>query len=176
MKPFMMYMVGISGSGKTTIATKLTEELKNRGMKNLQFIDGDVIRDELDGIFGYTYEERMRNNKTVCVVCSYLTRNNINVILAQVGGYQAMRTQVKNNFPDSYIEVYVKCSVEECSRRDVKGYYEKIRKGEMKNLNGSDEAYEIPTNSDIVVNTETETVEECVEKIIKYLEGKGYLL
>ena len=71
--------------------------------------------------FGYGFEERMKNNKAVCVVASYLIRNGISVILAQVAGYEAIRRQVREHFPDSYIEVYVKCSVEECARRDVKG-------------------------------------------------------
>lgn len=175
MKPFLMYIVGISGSGKTTIATKLTEELKNRGMNNLQFIDGDVIRDELDGVFGYTYEERMKNNKTVCVVCSYLTRNNINVILAQVGGYQAMRDQVKMNAGGEYIEVYVKCSIEECERRDVKGYYRKVKDGAMENLNGKNISFETPINSDLVIDTEQFTIDEAVNRIICLLESKAYI-
>ncbi len=175
MKPFMMYFVGISGSGKTTIATKLTEELKRRGMDNLQFIDGDVIRSELDGIFGYTYEERMHNNKIVCVVCSYLTRNNINVILAQVGGYQSIRDQVRQNAGGDYIEVYLKCSTEECERRDVKGYYKKVRDGEMDNLNGSNATYEVPQNSDLVIDTEQVTADEAVEQVLILLESRGYL-
>lgn len=175
MKPFMMYMVGISGSGKTTIATKVTEKLKSRGMNNLQFIDGDVIRDELQGIFGYTYEERMSNNKTVCVVASYLTRNNFNVILAQVGGYQAMRDQVRNIAGGEYIEVYVKCSTEECERRDVKGYYKKVKAGEMENLNGSNAEFEIPQNSDLILDTERISIDEAVNQVISLLEQRNYI-
>ena len=174
MKPFMMYIIGISGSGKTTIGLRLIEKLKKFNFDDLQFIDGDVIREELDGIFGYTYEERMRCNKTVCVVASYLIRNDINVILAQVGAYKSMRQQVRNSFPDNYIEVYVKCSVEECSRRDVKGYYQKLKKGEMENFNGSTDVYEIPKNSDVVVDTEKMELDECVEKILECLRKKGY--
>lgn len=175
MKPFMMYMVGISGSGKTTIATKVKEELKSRGMNNLQFIDGDVIRGELDGIFGYTYEERMRNNKAVCVVASYLIRNNFNVILAQVGGYQAMREQVRNSTGGEYIEVYVKCSTEECERRDVKGYYKKVKAGRMENLNGSNAEFEIPQKSDLILDTERISINEAVNQVISLLEQRSYI-
>lgn len=176
MKPFVMYMVGISGSGKTTIATKLTEELKKRGMNNVQFIDGDEIRSELEGLFGYTYEDRMKNNKIVCVVASYLTRNNINVILAQVAGYQEMRDQVRSRARGEYIEVYVKCSREECERRDVKGYYKKIKDGTMKNINGSDVKFEVPKRSDLVLDTEVISIDEAVDQLIKLLEQKKYLL
>ncbi len=174
MKPFIIFMVGISGSGKTTISKELEKRLRERGMEHLQFIDGDVIRDEFGGIFGYTFEERMRNNRAVCVVSSYLLRNDISVILAQVGAYQKMREQVRSFFPTQYIEVYVKCSVEECARRDVKGYYKKLENGEMENLNGSNDTYEIPQHSDVVVDTEKLTVGECVEEIIRCLEAKGY--
>ena len=170
MKTFMMYMVGISGSGKTTIATKLVEELRKRNYNNLQFIDGDVIRAELGDIFGYTFEERMKANKTACVVANYLIKNGISVILAQVGAYEAMRRQVRNIFKEKYIEVYVKCSVEECARRDVKGYYKKVENGDMQNLNGANDVYEIPINSDIVLDTETFSVSECVDKILAYLK------
>lgn len=175
MKPFMMYIIGISGSGKTTIATRLTDELRKRNVDNLQFIDGDVIREELTGIFGYTYEERMKNNRVVCVVCDYLLRNNINVILAQVAGHQAMRDQVKNNTCGDYIEVYAKCSLEECESRDVKGYYRKVKEGQMENLNGANTDFEIPKASDIVIDTERLTVDESVDLIMRLLVDRGYI-
>ncbi len=170
MKPFMLYIIGLSGSGKTTIATELEKRLRSKGVEQLQFIDGDVIREELDGLFGYTFEERIKNNKVVCVVAGYLIKNGINVILAQVGGYEKMREQVRGHFPGSYVEVFVKCSVDECARRDVKGYYKKVKNGEMKNLNGSNDSFEIPKNSDIIVDTETMSVQECVDVILSYLE------
>ena len=176
MKPFLIYFIGISGSGKTTIASRLTEKLRIRGLDKLQFIDGDVIRSELDGLFGYTFEERMKNNRVVCVVASYLIRNGINVILAQVAGYEAIRKQVKQYFPESYIEIYVKCSVEECARRDVKGYYRDVKCGKMKNLNGSDSQFEEPTDCDLIIDTEKVSCEEAVKMVINYLEEKKYLM
>ena len=172
MKPFVVYLIGISGSGKTTIATRLAEELKKRGMSNLQFIDGDVIRDEMDGLFGYTYEERMKNNKVVCLVLSYLIRNNINVILAQVAGYQEMRDQVKRKSGGEYIEIYVKCSVDECSRRDVKGYYKRAKSGNMQNMNGLDTLFEIPKKSDLVIDTERVSIDSAVNQVIGLLDRK----
>ena len=175
MKPFMMYLIGISGSGKTTIASKVTEELNRRGVGKLQFIDGDVIRSELKGLFGYTFEERMKNNRVVCVVADYLIRNGISVILAQVAGHQNMRDQVRGHFPENYIEVYVKCSVEECTRRDVKGYYNKVKDGKMENLNGVNAEFDEPHNSDIVINTEELTEEEATRVVIDYLEKNNWI-
>jgi len=170
MKPFFIYLIGISGSGKTTIAIELEKRLQNRRIEKLQFIDGDVIRDELSNIFGYTFEERMKNNKVVCVVASYLIRNGISVILTQVAAYKKMRDQVRSFFNDSYVEVYVKCSAKECARRDVKGYYNNAKDGKMNNLNGFNDEYEVPQNSSVIVDTEKMSVEECVDRIMEYLE------
>lgn len=172
MNPFFVYIIGISGSGKTTIASNLEKKLRERGVNQLQFIDGDVIREELKGIFGYTFEERIKNNRVVCVVASYLIRNGISIILAQVAPFEKIREQVRSFFEDSYVEVYVKCSFEECAKRDVKGYYAKAKSGRLENLNGFNEIYEIPDKSDVVVDTEIMSVDECVDTIIAYLEEK----
>lgn len=175
-KTFMMYVIGISGSGKTTIANALEKELKIRGLNRLQVIDGDVIRSQFGGIFGYTYEERMKCNQAVRVVVQYLLDNGINVILTQVAAYEEMRARVRNQFGDKYIEVYVKCSHEECARRDVKGYYKLQKDGLMQNLNGTDDVYEEPKHSHIVIDTEKENVEQAVGEIVEYLRGKNYVV
>lgn len=173
-KKFMMYIIGRSGSGKTTIANALAEELRKRGVRYLQVIDGDVIREQFGGIFGYTYEERMRCNQAVRVVVQYLLNNGISVILSQVAAYEEMRTKVREQFEEEYIEVYVKCSYQECARRDVKGYYEKKKNEEIQNLNGADDTYEPPQNSNIIIDTEIETVSEAVQKIVLYLKESAY--
>ena len=173
-KKFMIYMVGRSGSGKTTIANALEERMRKQGYNNLQVIDGDIIREQFGGVFGYTREERLKCNQAVRVVVKYLLDNNISVILAQVAPYKEIRNLVKTQFEKEYIEVYIKCSYEECARRDVKGYYQKQRNGLMDNLNGANDIYEIPLRSDIVVDTENETVCEAVDKIMAYLERNGY--
>ncbi len=170
----MMYMIGRSGSGKTTIANALEAELRNAGMQRLQIIDGDVIRRQFGDIFGYSYEERMKCNQVVRVVVQYLINNGISVVLAQVGGHREMRHKMKEQFRDNYIEVYVKCSYEECAKRDVKGYYKKQMEGNMSNLNGADDSFDIPTDSDVVIDSEKETVSEAVRKIITYLKEQGY--
>ncbi len=176
MKNFMIYMVGISGSGKTTIAQALEQEIRERLHQKLQLIDGDRIRSEFGGVFGYTYEERMKCNQAVRVVAKYLIRNDISVVLTQVGAYEAMRQNVRKDFAEisDYIEIYVKCSVEECMRRDVKGYYKKLKSGEMDNLNGVNDVFEIPQNAEIVIDTEQVSVDEAVDSIMRYLEDKGY--
>lgn len=173
-KKFMMYIIGRSGSGKTTIAYALEERLQQKERRNLQVIDGDIIRKQFGGMFGFTREERLKCNQAVRVVVDYLLKNNISVILAQVAPYEEIRELVRNQFEEEYIEVYVKCSYEECARRDVKGYYQKQKNGQMNNLNGADEVYEIPSKCDIIIDTEKETVSEAVDKIMIYLEMNGY--
>lgn len=173
-KSYLIYLVGISGSGKTTIGQALENELHQKGVETLQFIDGDVIRQQFGEIFGYTYEERMKCNQAVRVVIQYLLDNHISVILAQVAPYNELRAKMQEQFGDKYIEVYIKCSYKECARRDVKGYYKKQKKGEMQYLNGANDVFEIPQNSNIIIDTERENVSEAVKRIIAYLKELGY--
>ncbi|MCI8691522.1 MAG: adenylyl-sulfate kinase [Lachnospiraceae bacterium] len=167
-KGFLLYMIGRSGSGKSTIAEALEHEFKKNETFKVQVIDGDVIRKELGDLFGYTFEERMKNNQVVRVIVQYLINNGINVVLSQVGAYQAMRDKMREQFGKQYIEIYVKCATEECKRRDVKGYY----KAKMENLNGITDPFEEPLNSDLVIDTESLNVSSAVEEIIIYLNEK----
>ena len=176
MKNFLVYLIGTSGSGKTTIGEALERELNKRGNKNLQFIDGDVIRAEFGNIFGYTLEERMKCNQAVRVVLKYLLNNSVSVILAQVCAYQEIRDKMRKAFEEQYVEIYVKCSYEECARRDVKGYYKRQQENTLENLNGANDVFEEPKHSEIVIDTEQVSIEEAVNMIIHYLEKSGYIV
>lgn len=173
-KNFMIYMIGRSGSGKTTISAILEDKLNSMGKRNLQVIDGDVIRQQFGDIFGYTREERLKCNRVVRVVVQYLLDNDISVILTQVAPYQEIRDLVREQFSEEYVEVYVKCSYEECARRDVKGFYKKQQCGSLNNLNGANDVYEIPENSNVVIDTEREDVSAAADKIIEYLKESKY--
>lgn len=173
-KNYLLYLIGRSGSGKTTIAEALEKELKEKGGQRIQVIDGDVIRGQFGDIFGYSYEERMKCNQAVRVVVQYLLDNDISVILAQVAAHKEMREKVRGQFREQYIEIYIKCSYEECARRDVKGYYKKQCDGEMSHLNGANDVFDVPDNSDLVIDTERETVPDAVRKIMAYLKEREY--
>ena len=168
-KPFLLYLIGTSGSGKTTLGTKINDYLKGQRGSKVQFIDGDDIRAKFGGMFGYTKEERMKCNQATRTVAEYLLENDISVILTGVVAYEEMRNQIRQQFGDKYIQCYVKCSLEECMRRDPKGYYKKYKEGHMSNLNGANDTYETPLNNEIVVDTEKLSIEESVETILDYL-------
>lgn len=173
-KIFSLVFTGLSGSGKTTLAKAVSEELKRLGV-HCQFIDGDDFREEIGSPFGYSYEERMKNNGVVRAVIKYLNKNGVNVIFTLVAPYEKMRQAMRENIGAPYIEVYAKCPATVCARRDVKGYYKKQQQGGIKNLNGADDVYEEPVGSDIVVDTEHDTKSVCVDAILRYLRENGYI-
>lgn len=175
MKSFTICFTGISGSGKSTLAIALDRKLKERKQK-IQLIDGDILRSQLGNLFGYTREERMKNSHVVRVLAKYLNENDIHTIVAIVAPYEQMRSELREFIGEHYVEVYTKCSYEVCLKRDVKGYYQKQLLGEMNHLNGADDIFEEPLNSDIVIDTSKETIEDSVNIIMNYLEGKHYVV
>ena len=173
-KTFSLIFTGMSGSGKTTVADEVNKKLKRLGV-SVQYIDGDEFREEIGNLFGYTREERMKNNQVVRTVVKYLNANGINVIFTLVAPYEEMRQEMRKQIGDAYIEVFARCSLEACTLRDVKGYYKKQRDGNLQNLNGVDDVYEVPCHSEIVIDTEHDAVEECVNKVLDYLRDNDYI-
>lgn len=174
-RAFSVCFTGISGSGKTTLARELADRLEGRGV-GLQVIDGDELRSGLGNLFGYTREERMKNSRVVRLLGRYLNQNGISTIISVVAPYDDMRREFRIFLGDAYIQVYVKCSYHTCAARDVKGYYKKQKAGQMENLNGADDVFEEPMDSEIIVDTEHDTVGRCVNQIIRYLEEKDYVV
>ena len=173
-KTFSLVFTGISGSGKTTLAKRVSKKLNQLGT-TVQLIDGDDFRKEIGNLFGYTRDERMKNNCVARTIMKYLNKNNINVIFTLVAPYEEMRNTMREALGNAYIEVYAKCPVEICAKRDVKGYYKKHKEGLLTNLNGADDIYEIPQHSEVTVDTEHYDVEQCVGVIIDYLRNNGYV-
>ena len=173
-KTFSLVFTGISGSGKTALANLVAERLKLLGVP-VTVIDGDVLREDLGNLFGYTREERMKQNRVVRTLVKYLNGAGTNVIVTLVAPYNEMRQEMRNVIGDAYIEVYTKCSVDACAARDVKGYYKKQKNGMMNNLNGADDLYEVPQTSEIIVDTERDSKELCAAQIIDYLRENGFV-
>lgn len=130
------------------------------------------MRGELGHIFGYTPEEREKLGWVV-LLSKYLNLNGISIITAGINSKHRERALLRQGFGEKCIQVYLDCPIEECIRRDVKGYYKDISK--LKNFVGIDIPYEVPTDSEIVVDTVRQSVEESVQQIICYLEEHGYI-
>lgn len=171
MKGKTFWLTGISGSGKTTLSGEIKQFFEEKGLP-CQVLDGDVLRNQMDGMFGYTKEERLKNSKVAKIISKYLNENGINVIAAFVSPFEDMRQDVRKTLTENYFEIYVKCSPEECARRDPKGHYAKAKDGELKNFSGVTDTYEIPHNSDLVIDTEHKSIEECREILAKFVEDK----
>ncbi len=149
-------------------------ELQKRGVTKIEVLDGDIIRTHLSQGLGFSKEDRDANIKRIGFVCKLLSRNGVIAIAAVISPYREARDYNRKEIGD-FVEVYCKCCLEVCIQRDVKGLYEKALAGEIKNYTGIDDPYEEPLNPEVVLDTDRETPEESVKKIIQTLENLEYL-
>ncbi len=171
---FTVWFTGLSGAGKTTISDAIEPVLRERGVTKLEKLDGDVVRTHLSKGLGFSKEDRDTNIRRIGWVAEVLTRNGVCVLASAISPYREIRDEVRRNV-GQFIEVYVKCSIPELTRRDVKGLYQKAINGEIKNFTGISDPYEEPLNADVVVDTETEELAESVAKVLARLEQKGFI-
>ncbi len=173
MKGFTLWFTGLPGSGKSTLARKVEEILLERGMK-VEVLDGDIIRQHLSKGLGFSKEDRDENIRRIGWVCHILTRNDVVAIAAAISPYKEIREE-NRKLIGRFVEVYCKCPIEVLKERDPKGLYAKALRGEIKNFTGIDDPYEPPDNPEIICETDKESVEESVNKIIRTLELMGYI-
>ena len=173
MKGFTLWFTGMSGSGKTTLARKVEEILLERGMK-VEVLDGDIIRQHLSKGLGFSKEDRDENIRRIGWVCHILTRNDVVAIASAISPYKKIREE-NRKLIGRFVEVYCKCPIDVLKERDPKGLYAKALRGEIKNFTGIDDPYEPPDNPEIICETDKESVEESVNKIIRTLELMGYI-
>ena len=166
---FCLWFTGLSGSGKTTITNILVKELRRRGTR-LEVLDGDIVRQNLSKGLGFSKEDRDTNIRRVAFVADLLSRNGVPVITAAISPYREIREEARAKMDGRFIEAYVKASVEECERRDVKGLYAKARAGEIKEFTGVSDPYEPPEDAEIVIETEAQSPEQSAQQILSYLE------
>jgi adenylylsulfate kinase len=174
MKGVTIWFTGLPCSGKTTLALKLSAELKKRGV-NCEDLDGDITRKYLSKGLGFSKEDRDENIRRVGFVCSLLTKHGAVTTAAFVSPYRSIRAEIREMI-GNFVEVYVKCSVEKCIERDVKGMYKKAIAGEIKNFTGVSDPFEEPEKPELVVETDKESEEESLKKILAKLEELGYMV
>src|SRR5215218_6185755 len=167
-------MTGLSGSGKSTITEVLIDEFEERGIP-LEVLDGDVVRENLSKGLGFSKEDRDTNIGRIAFVADLLSRNGVPVITAAISPYKEIRDEARELMGDRFIEVFVKASVDTCAERDVKGLYAKAFSGEIKEFTGVSDPYEEPERPEFVCDTESETPEESADKLLAYLEQRGFV-
>ena len=173
---FTLWFTGLSGSGKSTIAHLVGPELDRRGLV-VEYLDGDNVRMHLSKELGFSKEDRDTHIERLGWVASRLTRQGGAVITAAISPYEATRRMAREMVEEvgTFVEVYVKASVDECARRDVKGLYEKAFKGEIKEFTGVSDPYEEPSDPEIVLDTEVHSPEESAALVVAELERLGLL-
>ncbi len=168
---FVVWLTGLPGSGKTTIARELEPELRKQGFP-VEILDGDEIRQNLSKGLGFSREDRETHLKRATYVAKLLSRNGVAVIAAFISPYRNIREHARKE-TTNFMEVYVKCSIETCAKRDPKGLYKKASTGAIKDLTGPQDLYEPPEKPDLVVDTEKLTLQECVDVILNELNELG---
>ena len=166
-KGLVVWLTGLPGSGKTTIATKAAAKLRQMGYR-VEVLDGDWVRKTINPDAGFTREERRRHLLRVAWITRLLARNGVIVLCSFVSPYREVRSEVRRIVEEEvpFIEVYVNAPLEECIRRDPKGLYKKALRGEIKHFTGITDPYEPPENPDLVLDTANDTVETNVEKLL----------
>ena len=168
---FTLWFTGLSGAGKSTIATLVEGELRARGWR-VETLDGDEVRTNLSKGLGFSKEDRDTNIRRIALVAHLLSRNGVATITAAISPYREIRDEARALMGDRFVEIYVEASVEECARRDVKGLYEKAFRGEIKEFTGVSDPYEPPIDPEITVHTEVETPDESAGKVLAYLDSR----
>ncbi|WP_323703796.1 adenylyl-sulfate kinase [Mammaliicoccus sp. Dog046] len=174
-KSVVIWFTGLSGSGKSTISVELEKALFNQKITSYR-LDGDNIRHGLNNNLGFSPEDRKENIRRIGEVGKLMVDAGVVTMTAFISPYEEDRNIVRNILEEGeFIEVFTKCSLDECESRDPKGLYKKARSGEIKEFTGINAPYEEPSNPEIVIDTEHESVEQSVNKIVAYLKENKYL-
>lgn len=168
-KSGLVWLTGLSAAGKSTIAHAVAKELHDRGVRTY-VLDGDNIRHGLNANLGFSPEDRKENIRRIGEVARLMADAGILTFAAFISPYREDRDAVRKLFKeDNFIEIYVKCSIEGCERRDPKGQYKKARAGVIKNYTGISAPYEEPLTPELIIDTETTDLEESIKCVTGYL-------
>ena len=164
----VLWFTGLSGSGKSTIAVRVHEELQRRGVE-AEYIDGDALREVFPST-GFTKAEREEHLRRTGYMASRLAAHGVTVVASFVSPYRESRDFIRRLCP-RFVEIYVSTPLDECERRDVKGLYARARRGEIRNFTGIDDPYEPPEHPELTLDTRALSVDECVAKVLERAGG-----
>ena len=168
-RPAIIWLTGLSGSGKSTIA-KAVEKKLFLDRYNIFTLDGDNLRLGLNKGLTFTPEDRTENIRRTAEVAKLFSQAGFIVLVSLISPYRSERRKARDVRPEIFKLIYIKASVEECSKRDVKGLYAKAKAGEIKGFTGISSPYEVPEKADLTINTVSDTVEESVEKLYNFIK------
>lgn len=170
-KGLTLWLTGLSGSGKTTIANQLGKTLSGI---DIEILDGDEIREHLCKDLGFSKEDRMKNIERIAFLAGKISKHQVLVIVPVIAPYEEAR-QLAKTLSENFVLVYIKASLEEVIKRDVKGLYKKALNNEITNFTGIQDPYEAPVNADLIIDTENTTISDSVSKIINFLDVHNYV-
>ncbi len=171
MKGFTIWFTGLPCSGKTTLATLLHNHLWEQGIANVELLDGDVVRQYLTRGLGYSKQDRDENIRRIGWLSRTLNKHGIHAIVAAISPYREAREE-QRRLIENYFEVFVSCPEKICEQRDVKGMYKKARQGMIEHFTGVDDPYEEPLTPDLVIETDTLSIEDSFKLLLDKLSAK----
>jgi adenylylsulfate kinase len=171
----VLWFTGLSGAGKSTVAGALEQALVARG-SHTYLLDGDNVRHGLCADLGFSEADRTENLRRIGAVTGLMVDAGLIVLSAFISPLQSQRDAIRQALPPGkFIEVYVATSLEVCEQRDVKGLYQKARRGEIKNFTGISDPYEAPEHADIVLDTGLLSLEQSVQQLLQLLQNRGII-
>jgi adenylylsulfate kinase len=169
----VIWLTGLSGAGKSTIADVLVPRLRALG-KKVELLDGDVVRTHLSKGLGFSREDRDINVLRIAWVAHTLSKHGVFVVVAAISPYRAAREEARRMIGD-FVEVHVAPPLEECVKRDVKGLYARALAGEIPNFTGVSDPYEPPENPELVLDTSSLSLDDAVSRVLAVLVGRGHI-
>lgn len=169
-----IWLTGLSGAGKSTVAALLAERLRARG-RPVELLDGDVVRTNLSAGLGFSKADRDANVRRIGWVCGLLNRHGVDAVVAAISPYRDARDAVRASLP-RFVEVHMTAPLAVLAARDVKGLYRRAMAGEIEHFTGVSDPYEAPTSPEVVCRSDgAETPEQCAARVLAALEAAGYL-